>query len=223
MKDVKLTSYGSRAEQRKPIQVFCTPKSKKPLSSAATLAAIRFIETLAFRYRVVWIDLESHHTVSGIVSELFNRFRESDPHCPHISVMESVETHKDRVEILRKVASRVCEVLARGRHVVVFDSVESFGRTQMMHHGTPTYDVFSFDSQMAETRSLLESRFQHRVTSLYTFLELICVERKRREIADSYIVITMENVRARRTGAIQPASRRYAGSSALSNRASQHG
>ncbi len=97
----------------------------------------------------------------------------------------------------------------RGRYVLVLDSVESFGRPQMMHHGLPTYDLYRIletrASQCKDQREQLLREFQGRVSNLARFVESLLLLKARdagRNYADhpfwdSYVVVSLDQPRLR--------------------------
>lgn len=160
-----------RCEFRKPVQLFVRDSSgekNQEVSSCATLAAGEFIAHLGHRYHPIWIDLESHHTVSGVVTELFDHFRTFDPDAPRVAIVDSAEGDVSD-DILQKAVDRIGEMLERGRYVIVFDAIEAFGRTQMMHHGIPTYELLKKVDE--ERHDTLVEEFRTRVNALQKFLE----------------------------------------------------
>jgi hypothetical protein len=208
-----------RSEFRKPVQLFVrdtTDKHNPSVSSCATLAAADFVAHLGYRYHPIWIDLESHHTVSGVVTELFDHFRTFDPDAPRIAIVDSAEGDVSN-EILQKTVDRIGEMLGRGRYVIVFDSIESFGRTQMMHHGIPTYELLEHVDE--ERRNTLVTEFETRVHALRNFLEKLLFlnsgstpsestgkpdallsDNAMRYFRDSYIVLAADKEQPRQAG-----------------------
>ncbi|SDX21936.1 SIR2 family protein [Nitrosomonas oligotropha] len=197
-----------RCELRKPIQLFIhdiTDEQNQLASSCTTLAAGDFVAYLGYQYHPIWIDLESHHTVSGVVSELFDYFRTYDPDASRIAIVDSVEGDVPD-DILQKTVDRIGEMLGRGRYVIVFDALESFGRTQMMHHGIPTYELLQkVDSTRHDT---LVEEFRTRVNALHRFLvKLLCPSTMNtpstnndeimRFFRDSYIVLAVNKEQPR--------------------------
>lgn len=199
-----------RSLARKPVQLFTRANTNDPtVSSCATLAAGDFVTSLGHRYHPIWIDLESHHTVSGIVAELFEHFRKVDPESPRFGMVDSADGTVS-VEVLKKVVDRIGEVLERGRYVIVFDSLESFGRTQMMHHGIPTYELLLRTDQ--KQYKILVDEFRQRVKTIQQFLHLLlypnCMcdpelsqarEQKSalRYFRDSYVLLSIDKERPR--------------------------
>ena len=101
-------------------------------------------------YTTIWISLEEHHTVEGIVADLFDKMRLFDPELPtiilpsmrslnhnssdlHYSEAEESEEKNRR----RKVLERLWDAMHRRRYLVCFDRFDSFGRPQTVHHGIP--------------------------------------------------------------------------------------
>jgi hypothetical protein len=82
----------SEKEDRKrcPVQLYIDNHDNKnrtpPYSSWPSLAAMEFVKSLNNGYTSIWIDFESHHTIEGIISEIFNRVRVIDPQAPLFSL-----------------------------------------------------------------------------------------------------------------------------------------
>ena len=125
VRSVELHRAELRGELRKPVQLFVRDsrdEQNQPVSSCATLAAGDFVAYLGYRYHPIWVDLESHHTVSGVVTELFDHFRTSDPDAPRVAIVDSAEGDVSD-DILQKTIDRIGEMLGRGRYVIVFDAI----------------------------------------------------------------------------------------------------
>ncbi len=162
---------------RKPIHLFAADNNISPQrgSEWATLGAAAFAHSRTYEYRQIWISLENHHTVAGIVSEFFAKVRQFDPYCPKIPLnLYEASTHeqaKRGVEYeFDKVTDRIVDVFQRGKYILILDLLESFGRPQMMHHGVPSYEVFSEELESRDHKERLEGRYKIRVDRLKTFL-----------------------------------------------------
>ena len=165
--------------KRRPVQFFVAKNAfvaikkadeiKVPSGSWATLAAVAFTHSLDTSYSVIWIDLENHQTVEGIIAEFFKRVQIIDPQAPSCNITGFGD---DPTEEIKKAIIRIREVLQRGRFVLVLDSLESFGRPQMVHHGTPTY-IYG-DIKLERTNSVgnnLKDEFENQIHNLYKFLK----------------------------------------------------
>ena len=139
----------------------------------ATVSAAAFAKDLGFEYRQIWISLEGHHTVAGVVSEFFSKVQQFNPNAPRAPL----SLHAGELEnlSLEKVVLRMLDVFQRGKYVLVLDLLECFGRPQTMHHGIPTYDVFSLDGSVEANfhKKNLESEFKKRVELLGKFLKVL--------------------------------------------------
>jgi hypothetical protein len=174
------------------------------------MAAAAFTDSLdrgyTYGYTVVWIDLENHHTVEGIVAEFFDKVRVVDPQAPTCTI---TDLHSETAAAIEKAVGRIREVFQRGRYVLVLDSVESFGRPQMMHHGMPSYDLYKLaggaDADgFKGRREQLEKEFTSRVSNLAQFIDslLLLDPAAGRDPADhpfwdSYVVVTVADPRLR--------------------------
>jgi hypothetical protein len=100
-------------------------------------------------YAVIWIDLEPHHTVEGVVAELLDKMRVYDPELPllHLprppadSSASSDSEHTGREPELEKARERIWDGLLRRPYALCFDQVEAFSRPHTVHHGTPHQTV----------------------------------------------------------------------------------
>lgn len=189
-------------DNRYPIQIFVAKDANKlntrtPSTSWATLAGVAFTQTLS-DYTIIWIDLENHHTVEGIVSEFFNRVRKIDPTAPSCVMADlhndNSNQNTQNTNEIQKAVNRIKEVFQRGRYALVLDSIESFGRPQMVHHGVPSYDY-------SEDKNNVISKFKIRIKHLEDFLKtLICNNLDDQQAyfyLDSYVIITIDKPRAR--------------------------
>ncbi len=163
-------------------------KIKIPSGSWATLAGVAFTHSLDPSYSIIWIDLENHQTVEGIIAEFFNRVRIIDPQAPSCNISGLGNNPKEEI---KKVITRIREVFQRGRFVLVLDSLESFGRPQMIHHGIPSYRYGNND---------LEREFNIQIDRLYIFLDSLLHLHNNAPYDtywDSFVVITIDKSRPR--------------------------
>ncbi len=200
-----VSPFRVRSIRRQPVHVFLPDgldEHGTPGTAWATLCAASFINSLDHAYKVVWIDLENHHTVAGIAAELFAKIRVFDPFAPLAPLTDSDDA-------IPKIVERVGEALQRGRYVIVLDSLDCFGRSQTMHHGSPTFELFDegFISTLSDDhparqlfgglRTRVERQFASRVDGLKRFLtELLNIHGKLRRdnvneyFLDSYVCVT---------------------------------
>jgi hypothetical protein len=113
---------------------------------AATSSSVRmaaFALSLRNSHTTIWIDLEPHHTVQGVVCEIFNRMRVFDPELPTIHFPASAflepQVSGEEVEAeFKKARERIIEAMTRRSYILCFDRLEGFARPQTVHHGTPS-------------------------------------------------------------------------------------
>ncbi len=186
-----LHRFSERWLGRRPIHIFepfGVSDQKSNATSWSTLATAAFVHSCGYEYRPIWIDFENHHTVSGIVAEIFSKVKEIDPSSPQAPLADP------RLEIIgsvKKVVERIREVFRRGRFILILDAIECFGRPQLMHHGIPTYEIYSSESLpehvkrsnaqpfdlLRTKKQRLEKLFSERVDLLKQFMsELIGIE-----------------------------------------------
>lgn len=157
-----------------PIQLFRTV----PMSLVddrhryhASEALASFVESHSRDYTIIWIDLESLHTIGAIVTEVLRQCRRFDLTLPpavlptHGIQDETVAGSDvgDPSEYMHiRAAALIHEALSRGKYVLALDWVGFYGRPQTTHHGIP--------------RSAL-SHASDRVFELHKFLgKLLCSE-----------------------------------------------
>jgi hypothetical protein len=201
-----IVNFHRRSQTRQPIHLFLPYNNKinNVCSTAwSTLAAASFVHQLDYTYRLIWIDLENHHTVAGIAAEFFSKARAFDPHAPQAPLTDSDDA-------ILKIVERIGEVFQRGKYVLVLDSLECFGRSQMMHHGVPSFEAFDDDflnklepahdgrKSFLGLRDQIETQFESRVSGLKQFLRLLMhIEPNKSRPAveqffsDSYLCITV--------------------------------
>lgn len=145
------------SEVRSPALVLFSDDDPKSLlntptcfpSSWASLAASDFVQ----RHRdrdILWIDLENHHTVEAVIRDILAQIRKVDPDAPQLALptQPGQITKKGFV----KPIERIREALLRGRFCLVFDSLDSFSRPPLVHHGMPHFEAkcSSFLEPLAE-------------------------------------------------------------------------
>jgi hypothetical protein len=141
-------------------------------STAPSLEMSAFVQTVS-GFHIIWIDLEDHHTVSGIVGEIIQKMRSFDPHLPHLvlPVDDKVPTqpYGERADRRFEKATRyIRRAIRRGKYVFAFDAIEGFGREQTAHHGLP---VDLRTSEMSNSPSSeRETRLKTRLSDLIEFL-----------------------------------------------------
>lgn len=221
------TLAAARAVERRPVHIFLADQGEnKPSSSWASLAGTRFTDPLEYDYKIIAIDLENHHTVEGIVAEIFERVRVIDPLAPGcaITTLDPVSAKTT----IKKVVDRIGEVFQRGRWILVLDSVESFGRAQMVHHGVRSLDKIAPSKEEVwpgldafnEDIKKLEDQFNSRIGQLEMFLKALLhldgdvetsnieAEMEASKICywDAYVVVTAGNPRPRYASGTEPGS-----------------
>ena len=160
----------------------CIAEIKKgnPSSSWSSLAGMSFVNSLDSDYTVLWIDFENHHTVEGIIAEIFKLVRILDPQAPFCAITDmDNESH----EIISKEFERIIDFFKRGRYVLVLDLVESFGRPQMVHHGMISTNNEDYIKQLEDLEYFLH--------------ELFDIDNTKKPYWDSYVVVTADMPRLR--------------------------
>jgi hypothetical protein len=110
-------------------------------------------------YHLIWVDLEDHHTVSGVVTEIVDEMRVHDPdlsplilpidELPNVAPLNlssprqpptMTGSRQSDAQEFDKAVRFLHRALRRGQYFLAFDSLESFGREHTSHHGLPTVD-----------------------------------------------------------------------------------
>lgn len=180
-----------------PLQVFAVTdvakQSDDDSGSLATLAATAFVQSTR-QHRVIWIDLENHGTVESIIAEFFHCVKLVDPKSPSFSFSLLKSEKNDQAakklieDTMNKAVDRICDVFQRGKYVLVLDSLESFGRPPMVHHGIP--NLGTNDAELVD--------FKYQVKKLYILI--IALVKKSNNFKDSYVVLTIDRPRQRHSG-----------------------
>jgi hypothetical protein len=183
---LELSPYGQIAGH--PYHLFIRASLKEPASEPMWMVfedgpdsrgspSLEMSEFVAFRqaeqYRPVWIDLEEHHTISGVITEIVDKLRVYDPDLPpsvggldpaykfdvpkrsSVGGLDSAYNFDVPMRLIRR-------ALKRGRYVLAFDSLDSFGRKQTVHHGVAV--MKENDGSLDRVRGLLD--FMKRLTTV---------------------------------------------------------
>ena len=199
-----------KKEARLPVQI-CLPSDDPNAcsSNSSSLDAIAFTNSLDNGYTIIWVDLVNHHTVEGIVADFFKQVRTVDPlapSCIFTSINQKSSLDKDNAEVIfSKVIERIRDVFKRGRFVFVLDSIESFGRPQMVHHGIPSFNKsYLVDNKQSQNNYYknIKNEYKNQGKNLNLFLKLLLnFKRNRLSVADnywdSYVVIAVNKYRPR--------------------------
>jgi hypothetical protein len=93
------------------------------------------VQGFSTSHKVIWIDLEEHHTVAGVLVEIVDKMRVFDP---ELAPFDSGQVPPDYGGIDQSdsfLVSYFIRALKRGRYCLAFDGLESFTRVQTSHHG----------------------------------------------------------------------------------------
>ena len=142
-----------------------------PEVSAPSVELSLFVQTLK-GYNTIWIDLEDHHTVAGVVTEIIDKMRVFDPDLPPLVLPLGIDSPIHATDpkdlMFRKPVRFIHRAIRRGRYALVFAALEGFGREHSSHHGLPA--PLHNDPHEAD-------RLPKRVTSLVRFLrELVLLQ-----------------------------------------------
>jgi hypothetical protein len=189
LKPFPFGSEDEKERKRRSVQLCIAEiKEGKKSSNWSSLAGMAFVNSLD-GYTVIWIDIENHHTVEGIIAEIFNRVRVVDPQAPSCAMTNMDDNANATSNAISKAVERILDVFKRGRYVLVLDLVESFGRPQMVHHG-----MISSDKKNEEIN---EEIFERRVKNFNSFLRKLLGYEGKNNYWDSYVVVTADMPRLR--------------------------
>ncbi|HSK77027.1 MAG TPA: hypothetical protein VLQ45_11255 [Thermoanaerobaculia bacterium] len=114
-----------------PIHIFLN--DPQDLSIGGSLRLGRFVTSKAATHVPIWIDLEIMHTVEDVVAEIFQQVRKYDRWLS-LTVLPTGPSPDDE-DAVGKAVRRIYTALSRGRYILAFNAVESFGRPPTYHHG----------------------------------------------------------------------------------------
>jgi hypothetical protein len=212
----ELQPWAEEDESKCFVQLFLNPvwqsteklPSSAVASSRGSLALSKFVAGREQGgYTSIWIDLERHHTVAGVILDIFQQIKRVDPEIeaplvslfspPTFSVLNPSESSIERRQRqLQRAAARFQHALRRGKFVVAFDALESFSRPQTVHHGIPRLsDIVEHTRSDRIVKVTLT-----RLDDLLTFLRMSCSLTStddyelalHRGLGDSYIAISLD-------------------------------
>jgi hypothetical protein len=119
----------------------------------ATYELAELVAVMAGSYRTIWIDMEAMYTEDDLVVEVFSRLRQFDPSLPP-EILPA-----ERSSGSRKIRRRLFAAMSRGRYLIAFNAMGSFGRAPTQHHRrekTPTEEEEHFDKGIRFVTELIE-------------------------------------------------------------------
>jgi hypothetical protein len=114
-------------KEQKPIRFFVDTMAGYDLGASLELA--RLAAEHAATHTPIWIDLEAMQTVPEVVTDILRQIWKYDTALPPLA-------HEDERGALAEPVRRIYDALARGRYLLAFNAVGSFGRPPTFHHGT---------------------------------------------------------------------------------------
>lgn len=139
--------------------------------SNASVAMAEFCVGKARTHHTIWIDCEQHHTVDGVVAEILDTVYQYDPAFRPL-LMQSVGNRDFDYD---RPIERIREALQRGRYILAFDSPETIGRPQTVHHGTPSLTL-PIDDLHSESFKNRVRDFNDRVEGFFQFLTKLLIQ-----------------------------------------------
>jgi hypothetical protein len=119
------------AKSTMPIHVFLNAPDDPSLEAALRLA--RFVSDKAVSHTPIWVDLDVMHSTADVMEEIFRQVRKYDRWLsPNLLPIGPAPDDPDEAS---KAVRRIYTALSRGRYVLAFNSVGSFGRPPTFHHG----------------------------------------------------------------------------------------
>ncbi|HEX3126861.1 MAG TPA: SIR2 family protein [Thermoanaerobaculia bacterium] len=119
------------ANSKMPIHIFLNAPGD--LSLEASLRLARFVSLKAGSHTPIWVDLDVMHSIADVMEEIFRQVRKYDRWLsPNLLPTGPAPDDPDEAS---KAVRRIYTALSRGRYVLAFNSVGSFGRPPTFHHG----------------------------------------------------------------------------------------
>jgi hypothetical protein len=121
-------------------------------SASQKMAEFVFEQKVSKGYTPIWLNLEAHHGVAGVVQQIVEQCRVQDVFLMPFSVPE---LGSDGIELTTQ---RILHVLRRGRYVLAFDGLEAFFWSPTVHHGGAGTVV---DTEFQRLLKLIETLLDH--------------------------------------------------------------
>ena len=184
--------------------------------SDASVAMAEFCQSKAKTHQIIWIDCEQHHTVDGVVAGILDTIHQYDPQFQPLLMHTG-----DQNVAIRAPIERIREALQRGNYVLAFDSPETIGRPQTVHHGTPSLLLpkeaagLEAAADPVKRARMLDGmtaykervkRFNDRVDGFFHFLTTLLAPTRpdepylARDIGGSFIAVSLAPPSSRRPG-----------------------
>lgn len=145
-----------RVPENAPIRIFVDRADDSPVESGSRRLA-EFVARKAESHSPVWIDLESKATVDDLVVDIMLQLRRYDSSLPpEVLTVERAVEPGGSAESREKVIRRIFNALRRGRYVLAFDGVGSFGRPPLQHHGLSVEDEHAARKRARQGSDFLE-------------------------------------------------------------------
>lgn len=197
------------ADPDRPIVVFWD--RERDDGFGASLALARFVASRAETHRPIWIDLEAMYTVADVVVEVFRQLRQYDPSLPPVVLPDAPAVDADSSSEAdgvnrgkhAKAIRRIFDALRRGRYILAFNAVGSFGRPPTFHHGLSEADEEGESSPARQRTHFLEALVYaaHREKECQTRQEFGPNFRDQHGyLRDSILAFAVDRIRRRRGG-----------------------
>ena len=113
----------------------------------ASLRLAKFVTARSATHLPVWIDLETKFTVDDLLVDIIQQLRRYDPGLPPeiIALARSYSHSAD----FAKISRRIYWALGRGRYLLAFNGLQSFGRSPLCHHA-----YYSKELRVAQRRHM---------------------------------------------------------------------
>jgi hypothetical protein len=145
----------------------------------------KYVACLPMHYSLIYIDLEEHHSLGAVVSEIINQARESDTALTPLRLpVEAAKQHPGTIDITTA-ARRVAQALQRTRIALVFDSIDAFSWRTTTHHGQTT----SLDASEIDARDTSQS-----IKELRDFLKALVEEHRSTPVPGGSVICISINL-----------------------------
>src|SRR5262249_33511462 len=103
------------------------------VSTSQVMADFVYKKKTEQKYIPIWINLEAHHSVAGVVHQIVEHCRVHDT---FVATFDTRQEDPDRVRAAELTAERLFHILRRGRYVLAFDALDAFLSPPTAHHGS---------------------------------------------------------------------------------------
>jgi hypothetical protein len=149
---ISIQKYQNRREN---VFIYSQRKTHEAGPAASqVMADLVYAKKTKQKYTPIWINLEAHQSVAGVVQQIVERCRVHDT---FVSPFDVPSSKTDRELTAALTAERLFHILRRGRYVLAFDALEAFLWPPIAHHGVSKeqVEVSEFEHLFALLKKLM--------------------------------------------------------------------